>query len=237
MLGEYRNSVQQFTVLLIVADGDPVPGGGTFNLSSVNPNGLLDTGDVVFWSLVSGGGASGIYRFSSSTPSQFTKVVADGDSAPPSIGGTYIGTGIGPSALSGNRLVFHSFISSGSIADGIFLKQNIAQSSLSDILVVAKPGQATETSVGGSFWSSNAFTQQWPQLRGDGGILFHARLDSATTTEGIATEDGIFLWTGQEVIKIVVENDRLPNGQHISGVSSFIANDVGQVFYFAAKIL
>lgn len=230
-------------ILLIV--GDPVVGdnvttpiGGTFNLGAVNHNGFASNGDVVFWSKVDGGNANaGIFLFTRLTL-QYSKVVADGDLAPGDIGGSYIGVGIGPAAVAGRRLVFTSSLIDGGAENGIFVKGDVELESTADISLIAQPGQSTGTSVGGSFsgFGGRPFDLGWPQIREDGGVVFISILEGAITTrDGLPTDRGVFLWTGREFIKVVVENDRLANGQLLAGVSSYVSNDAGWVYYYVAR--
>ena len=191
---------------------------------------------MVFWSAVDGGAANaGIFRWSSSTHDYF-KVVADGDPAPSTVGGTYLGVQFGLAAVAGEKLVFVSLVIDGDVENAIFVKEDVKVDSTADISVVAQPGQATGTSVGGNFSNGSPFSLNWPAIRKDGGVMFHSRLESALTDEGLPTNDGVFLWTGREFIKVAVEHDRLSNGQYLSGVSSFIGNDLGKIYFFVAQL-
>ena len=239
----YKNA--DGTVIQVVGSGDgPTPVGGTFEIPNPGPAQISMDGDVVFWARVVGGSTSdGVFLFSRGNGYQ--KVVARGDPAPVEVGGPTAklnGFGIGSiGSLSGRRLVFTSFISGGSAEQAIMV---VNVKSPTTISVIASEGQPTGTEVGGLFSQqgnpssgNSPFTRyDFPKIRADGGVVFHSLLHGATALGGAPTDSGIFLWTGKEFKKVVVDGDRTPSGGILRGASSFVINDIGQVSYFVARI-
>lgn len=231
------------SVKKVVGTGDgPTPIGGTFG--NIGRAQLTSDGDVVFDAQANGGSSqAAIFLFSPSTG--LSKIVAIGDPAPSDVGGTF-----GPQmdfahtkSLSGREFVFMAQITGGLADQAIFLKEDVGVESASNVRMVVYAGQATNTEAGGTFSTgvpSGDFPFEIydgdPQIRSDGGVLFLSLLNGAQDSDGTPTGKGIFLWTGKEFTKVVVEGDRLTSGGKLSGVSSHILNDLGQVSYFVAGI-
>jgi triacylglycerol lipase len=231
------------SVIKVVGNGDgPTPIGGTFG--DFGRMGLTADGDVIVGINVNGGSSPfGIFLF---TPSVgFKKIVAVGDPAPSNVGGT-LGPGLSfasTKSISGRQFVFLAAVTGGVTDQAIFVKDDIGLQSSANIRVVAYEGQATNTETGGTFsngLSSGNFPLEiydgGPQIRADGGVLFLSQLNGAHASDGSPTKKGIFLWTGKEFKKVVVEGDPVPSGGKLNGVSSHILNDIGQVVYFVAGI-
>lgn len=232
------------TTFKVVAKNDgPTPLGGTFNISFAPAVEVADDGDVVFESSVVGGSSTmGIFRYDKQS-GQIYKVVASGDTAPVSVGGSITNPSFRYRGLSGKRLVFQSELSGTTPKQAIFVKEDINNSSLNDIKTVVYEGQPTNTPAGGLFAHQNypsglmpfSLTGDPPRIRNDSAVMFHSLLKDATNSAGQAADDGIFMWTGRDFKKVVVEGDVISTGT-IHGVSAHMLNDSGHVFYFAAGI-
>jgi len=220
------------SIIKVVGDGDATPVGGTFNVPVPLASHITSDGDVVFNSPVNGG-PSGIFRFSRALG--ISKVVVSGDPAPQPVGGS-IGNRIQMSyhSVSGRRLVFQATILGSTARQAIFAKDDVT---LPGMRVIAYQGQPTGTEVGGTFDSLDhepfSPVGDTPHIRADGAVLF---ISFYSHVGGLPTGRGIFLWTGKEFKKVVVNGDRLPSGQTLNGVGSYIMNDIGQVVYFVASI-
>ncbi len=238
------------SVVKVVGNDDPTPIGGTFLISAGGVNQFTSDGDIVFNAEMNGGPTRfGIFLFSRTTLG-FRKIVVKGDRAPAQTGGTLGAPFTSHHFVSGRRLVFQAGILGGTSDQAIFVKDDVRSDT--DPRVIAFAGQSTGTEVGGEFAepvpvatcpdSPSALNCPFsplgdlPHIRADGGVVFITHLRNAFTADHVPTSRGIFLWTGREFRKIVVEGDRLPSGQTMSGASAYIMNDIGQVYYFIAEI-
>lgn len=234
----YSNSDGSYTKVAGSGEGTPV--GGTFNLV-VPPTQITANGAVVFEAGVNGGSSpAGIFLFSKTLG--LSKVVAQGDPTP--IGGRYESPGpfMRNRSVSGQKLVFQANVTGGVSLQAIFVKDSVQSNTLADIKAIVSAGQSTGTDVGGRFAHPNYpstittfSTTGAPQIRADGALIFLSLLQGASVG-GVPTDRGIFLWTGKEFKRVVVDGEQLPSGQTLGGVSSFISNDLGQITYFVARI-
>jgi Peptidase family M23 len=239
----YSPSTQAFTK--IAADGlggDLTPLGGHFSSQNlfgsvgINPT----SGDVVFSDLVTGGASAGaIFRFSRSSGT-LSKLIAQGDLAPPGITGT-IGVPIG--SLGGQNLVFYSSVTGGASAQVIGVIPNIGAAS-PQVILVAYQGEATGTVAGGTFdaagypdlpFATYGEGPGAPAVRKDGSVVFASALLGASSSTGASTDQGLFLWNGATITKVVVDNDQLSNGYTLHGVLQFSIDNIGDIWYFATS--
>ena len=232
------------SIVKAVADGDPSPIGGTFDFVEDGPvTTFTANGDVIFDSQISGGSSSGgIFRFSQTQG--VSKLVAQGDNAPSTIGGTsgypefgHIG------GVSGGQLVFDAPVTGGVANQFIGVIKDVTVSPPTVTLVAYQGGQ-TQTPAGGTFsyqYNSSSlpfghYGIEMPQIRADGQVVFYSNLSGAVASTGASTAEGIFIWNGASFQKIVVDGDQVSSGQTVTGVSSTAINDHGEVLYFAAKV-
>lgn len=224
-------------VAKVAGSGEGTPVGGTFNIF-VPATQITTDGAVVFEAAVNGGSApAGI--FLSSKTLGLSKVVAQGDPTP--IGGRYESPGpfMRIHSVSGQRLVFQANVSGGASLQAIFVKDNVQSNTLADIKAIVSAGQPTGTEVGGKFAHPNYpstpttfSTLAGPQIRDDGGVIFQSLLQGATVgVGGVPTQRGIFLWTGREFRKVVVQGEHLPSAQTAQAASWFLSNDLGQIVF------
>ena len=232
------------SIVKAVADGDPTPIGGTFNFVEDGPVATFTAdGDVIFDSQTSGGSSSGgIFRFSPTHG--ISKLVAQGDKAPSTIGGSLGYPEFGHiGGVSGRQLVFDAPVSSGGANQFIGVIKDVTVSSPPTQLV-AYQGEASGTTAGGSFSDPNNSSYlpfghygiEMPWIRSDGQVVFYTTLNGAVASTHASSSEGIFIWNGAGFQKIIVDGDQLASGQTVSGVSSIAINDHGEVLYFAAKV-
>lgn len=226
-------------------NGDISPVGGTFTAGAFlgGINLITSDGDVIFLAQVTGGSSQGgIFRFSRGHG--FSKLVAQGDPVPGSVGGVFGFPLMGRvGSVSGRQLVFHAPIVGGSAGQVIVLVRDVTQNNPTSITVVAFEGQATGTSAGGFFSNASRLPFGFfgentapPWVRVDGSVVFHSLLTNAVDASGNPTDRGLFLWNGSSFQKIVVNGDSVSAGAHIQGVFAPAVNNRGEVFYFAATI-
>jgi murein DD-endopeptidase MepM/ murein hydrolase activator NlpD len=228
----------------IVADGSggsATPVGGYFTsqnfYSSVGI--VASTGDVIFGDLVTGGTSSGgLFRYSLATGT-LSKLVAQGDPAPIGSSGTL---GVPQGSISGKNLVFYASVNGGNTNQivGLISDTTIPNPVAS---LIAYQGEATGTAAGGTFDTTGgnphlpfAFFGEGlgaPLVRKDGAVIFSSILNGATSSTGAATDQGLFLWNGKTITKIVVDGDQIGNGMHVQGVLQFTVNNIGGIYYFA----
>lgn len=234
----YEKATGNIKVLL--TDAKPSPIGGTFNVNITTPNQFTTGGDIIFQSAVSGGSAHhGIFRYHRA--GTVSKIAAVGDPAPPSIGGTYTSLWFDREGVSGDWLVFVGDITGGS-ADEVIVRVNLKTS---ERQVVAYADQPTGTAAGGFFAYNPSgsldrpfLSGGWngPAVRSDGAVVFATRLYNAVDDDNQPTDRGIFMWSSNIFTKIVVDGDDARSGGDFGGVSSFMTNNRGTVFFFVARI-
>jgi hypothetical protein len=232
------------SIVKVVAGGDPTPIGGTFNFVEDGPVTAFTTnGDVIFDSQISGGSSSGgIFRFNQTQG--VSKLVAQGDNAPSTVGGTLGYPEFGHvGAVSGRELVFDAPVSGGMANQFVGIIKDVTVASPFPT-IVAYQGEPTQTVAGGSFsYQYNStylpfghYGIEMPSIRSDGGVVFYSYLSGAAASSGTSSIEGIFIWNGTGFQKIVVDGDHVSSGQAVTGVSSTAINDHGEVLYFAAKV-
>jgi len=228
----------------VVAGGDPTPIGGTFSFVEDDPvSTFTATGDVLFDSQISGGASSGgIFRFSRTLG--ISKLVAQGDQAPSTVGGSLGYPEFGHiGAVSGQQLVFDAPVTGGVANQFIGVIKDVTVSPPS-VTLGAYQGEMTQTSAGGTFSYQNNSSYlpfghygiEMPSIRSDGQVVFYSSLSGAVASTGASSSEGIFIWNGVGFQKIIVDGDQVSSGQAVSGVSSTAINDHGEVLYFAAKV-
>lgn len=224
----FMYSQQDQETIRVVSDGDPSPSGGVFDISGPLPAQVTASGHIVFGAIVNGGD-SGIFSFSPATRAM-SSVVLQGDPAP-LVGGTLAPPAMGQRSVSGTQLVFVANILGGLADQAIMLIDDLN----ADLTprIVGFQGQDTGTALGGAFLTFDSFIH--PEIRADGGVIFTARLEGASSN-GEPINDGIFLWTGREFLKVAVKGDQLTTGGTINDPRNFIANDTGEITYFVASI-
>jgi hypothetical protein len=235
--GSYRKIVADGSV------GDPTPVGGFFTSQNFFASvGIIETtGDVIFSDIVTGGkSAGGIFRFVKANGT-ITKVVAQGDAAPPGVTGIL---GVPQGVISGKSLVFYASVAGGNTNQIIGFDIDITQS-IPQTTLVAYEGEATGTVAGGKFADpSNIAPEPFafygegpgaPIIRSDGAVLFSSLLVGSSNSNGTSSSQGLFAWNGKQITKIVVNGDTLSNSKKVNGVLQFIANDIGHVYYFATE--
>lgn len=241
----YLYSPSTGTYTKIAADGaggDVTPVGGFF--TSQNFFGSMgvvpSTGDVIFSDLVTGGTSTGgIFRFARAT-GVLSKLVAQGDATPSGTVGTL---GIPLGTISGQSLVFYASVSGGSTNQLIGLIPDTTISGPKTTLI-AYQGEATGTVAGGTFDTTGdphlpfAFFGEGlgtPRVRKDGSVIFSSILAGASSSSGAPADQGLFLWNGRAMSKIVVDGDQLSNGKTLQGIVQFAVNNVGDIYYFATS--
>lgn len=228
----------------IAADGvggDVTPVGGSFTSQNLFASvGIVPTtGDVLFTDLVTGGTSSGgIFRFSRATHT-LSKLVAQGDPAPPGVAGTL---GVPSGSVGGQNLAFYASVSGGTTTQVIGMVPDTS-ATVPQTKLVAFEGELTGTVAGGTFATPVgsaplpfAFFGQGqgaPLVRKDGSVVFSSVLVGATNANGLPTDQGIFLWNGQSISKVIVDGDPLSNGKSVLGVVQFAVNHMGNIYYFA----
>jgi hypothetical protein len=232
------------SIVKVVAGGDPTPIGGTFSFVEDDPvSTFTATGDVLFDSQISGGASSGgIFRFSRTLG--ISKLVAQGDQAPSTVGGSLGYPEFGHiGAVSGQQLVFDAPVTGGVANQFIGVIKDVTVSPPS-VTLGAYQGEMTQTSAGGTFSYQNNSSYlpfghygiEMPSIRSDGQVVFYSSLSGAVASTGASSSEGIFIWNGVGFQKIIVDGDQVSSGQAVSGVSSTAINDHGEVLYFAAKV-
>ncbi len=231
------------SLLDIVRDGELSPTGGTFDIDSPTRTGLTDDGSVVFLSNIVGGPAPYGYFLADSSSGSISKIVEIGDPAPLPAGGTHSSLLWG--AVAGESIVFKSQIDGGAAQEAIFLTPDLRTPE--QRLVVAYQGQETGTDVGGRFSlpgdpsvDNHPFRfGDTPKLRRDGKVLFYAELDGALLPDSSTpTNEGLFLWDGQEFERVVAQGEILANGDTIEQLNPggvFVSSDSGLIFYSYRK--
>jgi hypothetical protein len=234
----------------IVVDGvggDKTPVGGTFTSQNFfgavaivppDPGAQANAFHVVFSDLVTGGtSAGGIFRFSNITKT-LTKLIAQGDAVPAGRTGT-LGVPLG--SVGGKNLVFYANVTGGNTNQAIGLISDVTAPTPPKL--VAFEGESTGTVAGGIFatppnnpplpFSFFGQGQGSPAVRKDGSVIFSSVLVGAVSPSGAPTSQGLFLWDGQSITKIVVDGDLITNGKSVAGVLQFAISNTGNVYYFA----
>lgn len=233
---------------LVAADGPggtPAPVGGTFAPGALS--GPLDAftsdGDLIFYvpQIEGGSSQSGIFRYSATEG--LSKVVAQGDPVPKSLGGTLTTPQIGTvCSISGRQLVFTSRVTGGSSNQIIGVVSDVTKTP-TNFKVVAYQGEETGTNAGGTFdvspgvpFGGYGENTAPPCIRSDGTVIFHSMLTGATADDGSTTDMGVFSWNGVGFQKIVVDGDHTASGKAVEGVFAPVSNDIGEVYYFVARL-
>jgi hypothetical protein len=240
----YLYSTNSNSYTKIAADGvggDVTPVGGRFmSQNFFGSVGVVpSTGDVIFSDLVTGGTSSGgIFMFALSTGT-LSKLVAQGDPAPSGATGTL---GVPFGSVGGQNLVFYAPVSGGNTSQIIGLIANTSVTPKTTL--VAYQGQPTGTVAGGTFDTGGdphlpfAFYGEGlgaPQVRKDGSVVFSSVLSGAVNATGSSTDQGLFLWNGRSMAKVVVDGDPLTNGNTVQAVLQFVVNNVGNIYYSATS--
>jgi len=204
------------TIVPLVRDGDPLPGGGTLTPLA---RGVNSFGVLAYGAIISGSTATqGIFRSDGTE----TIAIARDDIAPP-IGGTF--TLLGDPAINDRgQVTFYSVMEGSSAEFGIFRGEG---AELTPVFIANQiaPGGATFTDF------SN------PSINKHGQVAAVASLTNS------ASHDGLFVGDGTNAVAIVLEGQPAPSGgifKDPKGQTTFRApfriNDQGEVAFDALMI-
>jgi hypothetical protein len=163
------------TAVALVGDTAPGTGGGTY--SSLAGPSVNASGDVAFWSFMTGGTAlSGIFVDSGGTD---TAVALVGDTAPGTGGGTYSSFGIDLSINASGDVAFSASLTGGSASAGIFV-----DSGGTDTAVALQGDSAPGTGGGTYTFLSSA------SINASGDVMFSSPLTGGSASAGIFVDSG-----------------------------------------------
>ncbi|HYB44673.1 MAG TPA: choice-of-anchor tandem repeat NxxGxxAF-containing protein [Candidatus Methylomirabilis sp.] len=210
---------QPAAVRMVVAAGQPAPGGGAFEHFSVESQPVVAPvnarGEVAFFAtLVRARGSEGLFLAS---PRGLTKVVVEGDRAPG--GGALSGFGRHPipSINAAASVAFAAAVSGGKTVEGIFV------SSRGALTAVAVAGQPAPGISSGTFANLD-----FPALNDRGDVAF-----LATVRRGRETVEAIYLRAGDRLRKVVAQEDPAPAGGSFAGFGAPALNSAGVVAFAA----
>jgi hypothetical protein len=205
----------------VVATGQPVPGGGSFDRFGVESMPIVapinGKGQVAFFAtLTRARGGEGIFLASGT---RIAKVALEGDSIA-SGGGTISGFGKHPvPALNESGAVaFAAAIAGGKVVEGVFVAEGARRRT------VALSGGAAVGLSSGTFASLDA-----PALNDRGDVAF-----LATVRRGRETIDAIYLHTGGALKKLVAQGDPAPAGGTFALFGVPVLSNSGAVAFAAA---
>jgi len=194
-------------VKLIVAFGDPAPGGGTF-IQAASPS-INNKGQIVFVGLVTSPGSSGLFLFSQG---KITLLVSDFSVS--TTGDVVLGT---EPVINDSGLV--AFLNNA--VPGFFEGEGLFTFSNGVITKVAVNG---DTAPDGEPFTG--FDQ--PAMNSTGQIVFRATLQQ---TSPFSFSEGVFLASGGTISKIIESGDPVNGSTFVSVSGEPSINDTGQVAF------
>jgi hypothetical protein len=203
----------------VVAAGQPVPGGGTFEhfsiesqpiVAPVNANGQI----AFFATLLRARAAEGLFLASGS---RIHKVAAEGDSVPS--GGTISGFGRHPipAINRAGSVAFAAAVSGGRTVEGIFVASH------GKLRAVARAGESAPGMPSGTLANLD-----YPALNDRGEVAF-----LATVRRGRETVEAIYLLTAGRLQKVVAQEDPAPAGGTFAAFGAPALNNLGAMAFAA----
>jgi hypothetical protein len=205
------------SVAAVLLQGAAAPGTGGGAYASFGQPWLNDPGEMAFLATVSGGSATqGVFLASGGGS---TAVALEGETAPGTGGGTYVGFD-NISVSNGGTVAYHATISGGTAGEGLYINAGGVP------MALALAGEEAPGTGGGVFSQFDGLS-----LNDEGAAAFKA------TITGGANGQGIFVFDPEtmRIVDLVLDGESTPEsgGATITGVAAPSINNLGQVAFLA----
>jgi hypothetical protein len=212
------------SVRKVVANGDAIPGGGTFSITTVPPARLNSNGPVAF-QVNNGSGARTLWVHS--VAGGITRLVSSGDAAPAALGGTLSLPTLAAFNNGGSVAFTASVTGSGVTTQGVFrIGGPIDGNNVQTVAYANQPAPGASPAVFSAFAAISMTSSAQPM------ISFHATLSNGSVARGLFRQ-----LAADPPEKIVLEGDNAPlaGGGTFNLLNTSITRtlDNGQVYSFA----